>query len=229
MESILSVNKSKNIKIVTALFLALTIQLSILSVGLSHGSVLSSIIQTANAQADDAVKPYENEKFGLTLSYPSNWAEHEFRNDPAAPRNNSIVVAFNSQPEDENDKFVQSVYLMVQGPNNNIKSLEQYTANSLKAFGNLTNAKIEQTGKDTLAGIPATQIVFTTSQQGVNQKKMQVFTVINNNTAYVVTFAAEASEYDDVLPDFEKMLNSIKIDRAAIENVAENQNQPANS
>lgn len=229
----MSVNKSKNIKIVTALFLALTIQLSILSVGLSHGSVLSSIIQTANAQADDAVKPYENEKFGLTLSYPSSWVVHEFRTDPAAPRNNSIgsvVVSFNSQPEDENDKFVQSVYLMVQGPNStNIKSLEQYTANSLKAFGNLTNAKIEQTGKDTLAGIPATQIVFTTSQQGVNQKKMQVFTVINNSTAYVVTFAAEASEYDDVLPDFEKMLNSIKIDRAAIENAAENQNPPTNS
>jgi len=225
----MSVSKSKNRKIVTSLFLALTIQLSILSVGFSHGSVLTSILQTASAQADDAVKPYENKKFGLTMSYPSNWAVHEFRNDPAAPRNNSIVVAFNSQPEDENDKFVQSVYLMVQGPNDNIKSLEQYTADSLKAFGNLTNAKIEETGKDTLAGLPATQIVFTTTLQGVNQKKMQVFTVINNSTAYVATFAAEASEYNDSLPDFEKMINSIKIDRAAIENVAENQNQPTNS
>jgi hypothetical protein len=229
MESFMSVNKSKDRKIVTSLFLALTIQLSILSVGLSHVTVLTSIIQTANAQAGDAVKPYENEKFGLTMSYPSNWAVHEFRNDPAAPHNNSIVVAFNSQPEDENDKFVQSVYLMVQGPNNNIKSLEQYTANSLKAFENLTNAKIEETGKDTLAGLPATQIVFTTTLQEVDQKKMQVFTVINNNTAYVATFAAEASEYNDSLPDFEKMINSIKIDRAAIQNVAENQSQPTTS
>jgi hypothetical protein len=58
---------------------------------------------------------------------------------------------------------------------------------------------------------------------------MQVFTVINNNTAYVATFAAEDSEYNDSLPVFEKMVNSLKIDRSAIENVAENQSQPTTS
>ena len=55
---------------------------------------------------------------------------------------------------------------------------------------------------------------------------MQVFTVLNNNTAYVVTFGAEQDEYDKNIQDVEKMLNSIKIDRNAMENVQQNQNEP---
>jgi hypothetical protein len=51
---------------------------------------------------------------------------------------------------------------------------------------------------------------------------MQVFTVVNNNTAYVVTFGAEAVEYDKNIQDVEKMINSIKIDRDAMENVQDN-------
>lgn len=51
-------------------------------------------------------------------------------------------------------------------------------------------------------------------------------TVVNNNTAYVVTFGAEAPEYDKNIQDVEKPINSIKIDREAMENVQENQDQP---
>jgi hypothetical protein len=43
--------------------------------------------------------------------------------------------------------------------------------------------------------------------------------VVNNNTAYVVTFGAEAPEYDKNIQDVEKPINSIKIDREAMENV----------
>ena len=55
---------------------------------------------------------------------------------------------------------------------------------------------------------------------------MLVFTVLNNNAAYVVTFGAEQAEYDKNIQDIEKLINSIKIDREAMENVQENQDQP---
>jgi len=55
---------------------------------------------------------------------------------------------------------------------------------------------------------------------------MQVFTVVNNNTAYVVTFGAEQAEYDKNIQDVEKLLNSIKIDREAMENVQASEDQP---
>jgi len=223
--------KSKNAKIVSSLFLALTLQLSIMVMGLSHSSspfVLSQTFPYAEAQVDEAFKTYENPKFGLTVSYPPTWSVDELRKDPVAPSNNTMVAIFKSPAEGQNDKYLENVIVNIQGPRSDIASLEQYAANSLKAFGNMSDTiKISKSGKDTLAGLPAQQLEYTsTGIQGLNLKKMQVFTVVNNNTAYVVTFGAEESQYEKYLPDVEKMINSIKVDRDAMENVQENQNQP---
>lgn len=200
-------------------FLVLIIQLSIVMVGLS---------QSAYAQVDEAFKAYENPKFGLTLSYPSDWTVDELRNDPAVPSNNSIVAIFKSPAQGQDDKYLENVIINVQGPRSDIASLETYTSNSEKAFHNMSDTiKITKSGKDTLAGLPAHQLLYTsTGIPGLNLEKMQVFTVLNNNTAYVVTFGAEQDEYDKNIQDVEKMLNSIKIDRNAMENVQQNQNEP---
>jgi hypothetical protein len=194
-------------------------QLSILAFSLPH---------SAYAQVDGAFKTYENEKFGLTVTYPPNWSVDEIRKDPAAPSNNSIVAIFKSPSQGQNDKYLENVIINIQGPRSDIQSLETYTQNSLKAFNNMSDTiKITKSGKDTLAGLPAQQLLYTsTGIQGLNLEKMQVFTVVNNNTAYVVTFGAEAAEYDKNIQDVEKLINSIKIDRNAMQNVQENQNQP---
>lgn len=209
-----------NRKLALSLFLVVTIQLSIVAVGLS---------QSAHGQVDEAFKNYENPKFGLTLSYPPDWTVDELRNDPAAPSNNSIVAIFKSPSQGQNDKYLENVIINVQGPRSDIASLESYTTNSVKAFTNMSDTiKITEQGKETLAGLQAHKLIYTsTGIPGLNLEKMQVFTVINNNTAYVVTFGAESAEYDKNIQDVEKMINSIKIDRDAMENVQENQEQPS--
>lgn len=209
-----------NRKLALSLFLVVTIQLSIVAVGLS---------QSTHGQVDEAFKNYENPKFGLTLSYPPDWTVDELRNDPAAPSNNSIVAIFKSPSQGQNDKYLENVIINVQGPRSDIASLESYTSNSVKAFTNMSDTiKITEQGKETLAGVPAHKLIYTsTGIPGLNLEKMQVFTVINNNTAYVVTFGAESAEYDKNIQDVEKMINSIKIDRDAMENVQENQEQPS--
>ena len=55
---------------------------------------------------------------------------------------------------------------------------------------------------------------------------MQVFTVVNNNTAYVVTYGAEEPEYQKNLQDVQKLINSINIDPNALKNLGEKQGQP---
>lgn len=209
-----------NRKLALSLFLVVTIQLSIVAVGLS---------QSTHGQVDEAFKNYENPKFGLTLSYPPDWTVDELRNDPAAPSNNSIVAIFKSPSQGQNDKYLENVIINVQGPRSDIASLESYTSNSVKAFTNMSDTiKITEQGKETLAGLQAHKLIYTsTGIPGLNLEKMQVFTVINNNTAYVVTFGAESAEYDKNIQDVEKMINSIKIDRDAMENVQENQEQPS--
>lgn len=210
---------STKTKIVGSLFLALTIQLSLAIVGLS---------QSTYGQVDQAFKPYENEKFGLTLTYPPNWTVDELRNDPIKPSNNSIVAIFKSPSQGQNDKYLENVIINIQGPSN-LGPLEAYAENSIKAFNNMSDTiKITKSGKDTLAGLPAHQLLYTsTGIQGLNLEKMQVFTVVNNNTAYVVTYGAEQAEYDKHIQDIEKMLNSIKIDAEAIQNAQQNQAQPS--
>jgi hypothetical protein len=65
--------------------------------------------------------------------------------------------------------------------------------------------KITRHDNDTLAGLPAHQILYTsTGLPGLSLEKMQVFTVINNSTAYLVTFSAEAAGYDKNIKDVEK-------------------------
>lgn len=49
--------------------------------------------------------------------------------------------------------------------------------------------------------------------------------VVNNTTTYVVTFGAKAPEYDKNMQDVKKLINSIKIDREAMEIAQENQDQ----
>ena len=207
-----SVVYSRNTKLIASLFLAVAIQLSIGITGLS---------QSTYAQVDEAFKTYENPKFGLTVSYPPDWTVDELRNDPAAPSNNSIVAIIKSPSQGQNDKYLENVIINVQGPRADISSLETYTANSVAAFTNMSDTiKITKQGKDTLAGLPAHQLLYTsTGIPGLNLEKMQVFTVVNNNTAYVVTFGAEQSEYDKNIQDVEKMINSIKIDRDAMESL----------
>lgn len=94
----------------------------------------------------------------------------------------------------------------------------------LAAFTNMSNTiKITNQGKDTLAGLSAHQLLYTSAViPGLNPEKMQVFTVVNNNTANVVTFGAENAEYDKNIQDVEKMINSIKIDRDTMENIQAN-------
>lgn len=193
----------------------LTLQLSVVTVGLS---------QSAHAQVDESFKTYENPKFGLTVTYPPNWTVDELRNDPAVPTNNSIVAIFKSPSQGQNDKYLENVIINIQGPSSDIASLEVYTNNLLKEFNNMSDTiKITKEGKDTLAGLPAHQLLYTsTGVPGLNLEKMQVFTVVNNSSAYVVTFGAEQTEYDKNIQNVEKMINSIKIDRNAMENIEQN-------
>lgn len=212
--------KSKNTKIVSSLFLALTIQLSIVVIGLSN---------SAYAQAGEAFKNYQNPKFGLTLFYPPTWSVDELRKDPAAASNNSIVAIFKSPKQGNNDTYLENVIINIQGPRSDIKSLETYTQNSLKEFNNMSDTiKILKSGPDTLAGIPARELIYSsTGIPGLNRQIMQVFTVLNNNTAYVVTYSAEQPEFQKNIQNIEKLINSIKIDGNAMKNVKEGQNQPS--
>jgi hypothetical protein len=224
MESLgkISMISSKNTKMISTALLSAMVQISIMFAPFAFHSA----VQSADAQADEIFKTYENPKFGLVLSYPPTWSVDELRKDPGAPANNSIVAIFKSPSQGQNDKYLENVIVNIQGPRKDIVSLEHYTQNSLKAFNNLSNIKILNSSKDTLAGLPAHQLIYTSSAfPGLDLKKMQVFTVVNNNTAYVVTFSGEEPQYDKNLPVIEKMINSLNVDKDVVKDLKQNKSQ----
>lgn len=175
---------------------------------------------TSDAQVNATFKAYENPKFGLSLLYPPTWTVDELRNDPEAPADSSIVVIFKTESQGQNDKYLENVIINIQGPRSDIKSLEEYKKNSIQSFRYMSDIKITDSVKDTLAGFPAHQLqytskLFTPASQELILKKMQVFTVLDH-VGYVVTYGAEQEEYDKNIQDVENLINSIKIDRDAI-------------
>jgi hypothetical protein len=67
-----------------------------------------------------------------------------------------------------------------------------------------------------LSGLPAHEIIYSSGLQNLNLKKMQIFTIVNDNTAYVVTFGAEESQFNKYIPVIIKMVNSIRINQQAM-------------
>ena len=169
------------------------------------------IIQISDAQSSDSFKVYENPNFGLRLTYPPNWSVDELRNDPAVPGDNSIVAIIKSPSQGMNDKYLENVIINVQGPRSDLTSLETYTQESTLAFRSMSEINIIESGNDTLSGLPASHVYYTsTGIPGLNLKKLQLFTVLNK-TAFVVTYGAEQSEFDKNFPIVEKLINSINI------------------
>ena len=163
------------------------------------------------------LKTYENPGFGLSIQYPSSWAGMQLRADPFAQTNTSIIAIFEAPRENLSDSYRENLILSVQGPLEDAISLEEYTQNSLNAFRTMSDrVRILESSPSTLSGLPANEIIYTSGLQNFDLKKMQIFTIVNNSTAYVVTFGAEESQFNKYNSVIMKMVNSIRINQKAM-------------
>jgi hypothetical protein len=163
------------------------------------------------------LKTYENPGCGWSIQYPSSWAGIQLRADPFAQTNTSIVSIFEAPRENQSDPYRENLIINVQGPLEDTISLEEYTQNSLNAFSTMSDTiMVLESSPSTLSGFPAHEIIYSSSLENLNLKKMQIFTIVNANTAYVVTFGAEESQFNKYIPLIMKMVNSIRINQEAI-------------
>jgi hypothetical protein len=178
-----------------------------------NNSVSSGGVDFRNA----TLKTYENPGFGLSIQYPSSWAGTQLRSDPFSQTNTSIVAIFEAPRENLTDSYRENLILSVQGPLEDTISLDEYTQNSLNAFRSMSDrVSILESSPSTLSGLPAHVITYTSGLQNLTLKKMQIFTIVNDNTAYVVTFGAEESQFNKYIPVIMKMVNSLSINQQAI-------------
>ena len=177
-------------------------------------NVNNSISSGGGDFSNATLKTYENPGFGLSIVYPSSWAGTQLRSDPFVQTNTSIVAVFEAPREDLSDSYRENLILSVQGPLEDTISLEEYTQNSLNAFRSMSDRiSILESSPSTMSGLPAHEIIYTSGLQNLTLKKMQIFTIINDNTAYVVTFGAEESQFNKYMPVIMKMVNSLRINQ----------------
>jgi hypothetical protein len=179
---------------------------------------VNNSISSSGGNFDNAtLKTYENPGFGLSIQYPLSWAGMQLRADPFSQTNTSIVAIFEAPRENVSDTYRENLILSVQGPLEDTISLEEYTQNSLNAFRTMSDSiSILESTPRTLSGLPAHEIIYSSGLQNLSLKKMQIFTIVNDNTAYVVTFGAEESQFNKYNPVIMKMVNSIRINQQAI-------------
>ncbi len=173
--------------------------------------------QSEKKASSDGFLAYENTDYGISASYPNNWAPTE--------QVEGIIVAFLSPTEGPADQFQENLNLVMNDLSDQDLDLEEYTSISLASLKKVyPEMVIEESGSATLGGTAAHKIVYTASAGNLNLKIMQVWT-IKNEISYVWTYTAKEDAYAAYLGITQKMLDSFKITRNILQEVP--QEKPA--
>lgn len=188
---------------------------------LSFFTVSVVLFQSTNAQNNSTeisssnFTDYGNSSFGVKVIYPSDWQR-------ASQSGGGIsIVQFFSPLQNESDIFRENVNIAIGKLPNNRTNVTQYSrasldviAKSLPGF-NLTKSNTSAN----FHGTPAVEQTFSSKRAVLDRnlkavaldlKMTQIYT-LKNNKAYVITYAAESSNYDRYLPTIQKMLDSFQI------------------
>jgi hypothetical protein len=157
---------------------------------------------------------YENPQHGIRFEYPSDWQVRE---------GGAGVVATISSPFEGNfDTFAANFVMGVENLTAGT-SLDNYTKTVVTGLQSQPpGANFNFTGSPsstTLGGLPALKIGFTVTtpnerslQSETNVQGVQVLT-IDNNTAYVLSFAAEQANFSSYIPIMEHAIDTFRIAR----------------
>ena len=146
---------------------------------------------------------YDSSAYGIRIEYPSDWTKNE--------QVMGTVATFLSPQESASDIFKENVNVIVQDLSTQPMTLEEYTELSVGQVEQfITDANILDSSVTTLDGTSAHKVVYTGKQGQYSLKWMQVWT-IKDNTAYVLSYTAEANKYNDFLDTAQEMVDSFEI------------------
>ena len=174
---------------------------------------LNASAQEIGTNRNSNFRTFENIAFGLRMLYPSGWSVTEVKSTLSPNASTSAVAFFKAPMEGPSDVYQENVIINMKGPSPDDLTLRDYTENSLNTFRNMPNIRLLQSFPNTLAGLPAHMVVYSENSEGIDIQKMQIWTIVDNDTAYVVTFGAEQTQFSRYLPVVEQMINSIQINK----------------
>jgi predicted DNA binding protein len=154
---------------------------------------------SVQSQAVTDRKEFSNETY--KVQYPSDW-----RIDTSKRMGTDVVIS--SPKENDDDKFVENVNVIVQNLNGQSIDLDKYSHASEEQIKTLaTDGKIYESQKITRGEIEHYKIIFTMTQ-GIFKLRIEQYYFMKNDKAFVITFSAESDKFDKFQVVGEEILNS---------------------
>jgi eukaryotic-like serine/threonine-protein kinase len=202
-------------KAITLPVLTITIVINCMWVIIAEQSPVNASAQDTSSNGNSKFRAFENIAFGLRMLYPSDWSVTEVKSTLSPNASTSAVAFFKAPIKSPTDMYQENVIINMKGPSPDEVTLRDYTENSLNTFRIMPNIRLLQSFPNTLAGLPAYMVVYSENADGIDIQKMQIWTIVDNDTAYVVTFGAEQTQFSTYLPAVAQMINSIQIIKPA--------------
>jgi hypothetical protein len=146
---------------------------------------------------------YTNADHGFRIDYPQGWTKVE--------GTGGAIVGFASPKEEAGDDFQEAVTVTAEDLPSSSITLQQYTDAALGQVKKvITDFDLRESTDATVAGRPGHRIVYTGTQGQSKLEWQQLFTIVGD-TAWILTFVAEASTYDRYVATAESIINSFAL------------------
>ena len=144
----------------------------------------------------------ENDAYGIKMKYPRGWQ--------AVKNYEGTALAFVSPKESPMDVFKENVNVVVQDMSAHPMELKEFVDTSINQMSKVFKNIIVVESKPTkAANINAQKIVF--EAQEPDQLKIMVVCFLQDNKAYIITYAARSFKYDYYYNLVDTMVKSLTI------------------
>lgn len=142
--------------------------------------------------------------YGVKIGYPNHWTKTD---NPYE----KVIVFFSSPLESSTDKFSENINIVIEDVSfyySNLDEYKDYTIKNMPKF--VKNFKLISSSRVAINELPASEMVFSSRQEGIDLKQLQI-TTIKDNKAYILTYSAESDNYAQYLDEVNNMINSLEI------------------
>lgn len=154
------------------------------------------------SQAQDQTKNYTDEQLGFSLNFPSSWSTR--------PNYLGTSVMSFSPAEDPSDPYSENMSVIAETLPGNAPVQKYYEMYLSIMQRTLKNFNLTQTVPGTVDHQEAIKIIFSHTSEGGLLTTEELF-VTKNNKGFVITCSALTTTFPKYQPEFEKTIQSLKL------------------
>ncbi|WP_460218000.1 PsbP-related protein [Psychroserpens sp. MEBiC05023] len=162
--------------------------------------VLAFLVTVGYAQDKKTI-----EKDGYSVTYPDTWESSDQK-----PQPNVQFLLMSDISSQNKDMFRENINMSTELLNGQYPTLAEYSKASLDMIKTqIPSSKIISNNTISVNGVDAIDLIWSASF-GAIELKFRQYVLLKNDTAYIITYSASTTEYDDYSTIATSILNSFK-------------------